>query len=295
MGDFMDGIILINKEKEYTSQDVVSCVKKILNQSKAGHTGTLDPLATGVLPVLLGSATKLSKYLIEHDKIYEAIIKLGKKTTTGDLEGEVIEEKNINIQNLEKNNVEMVLNTFLGESFQIPPMYSAIKVNGKKLYEYARDGIEIERKKRKINIYSIELLNIDLENYEIKIRVKCSKGTYIRTLCEDIAQKLDTLGFMKELIRVKVDGFEINDAISLKELQDITNKEEKIITIEEYYTKYNNLRTININEENKLKLFLNGNPIKISENDGMYKIYTKEKFLGIGIVKKNRLKRDIIT
>ena len=146
----MDGIILINKEKEYTSQDVVSCVKKILNQSKAGHTGTLDPLATGVLPVLLGQATKLSKYLIEHDKIYEAVIKLGKKTTTGDLEGEIIEEKKVNNQSLEKNNIETALNTFLGESFQIPPMYSAIKVKGKKLYEYARDGIEIGRKKRKI-------------------------------------------------------------------------------------------------------------------------------------------------
>lgn len=290
----MDGIILINKEKEYTSQDVVSCVKKILNQSKAGHTGTLDPLATGVLPVLIGGATKLSKYLIEHDKIYETVIKLGKKTTTGDLEGEVAEEKKVNIQKLEKNNIDTILNTFLGESFQIPPMYSAIKVKGKKLYEYARDGIEIERKKRKINIYNIELLNIDLENYEIKIRVKCSKGTYIRTLCEDIAQKLDTVGFMKELIRVQVDEFKIEDAISLKELQDIINKEEKIITIEEYYTKYNNLKKINIDEEKKIKLFLNGNPIKIIENDGMYKIYNKKKFLGIGNVEKNRLKRDII-
>lgn len=290
----MDGIILINKEKEYTSQDVVSCVKKILNKSKAGHTGTLDPLATGVLPILVGGATKLSKYLIEHDKTYETVIKLGEKTTTGDLEGEVIGEKKVNSQVLEKNNIESVLDTFLGESYQIPPMYSAIKVKGKKLYEYARDGIEIERKKRKINIYTIELLNVDWENYEIKIRVKCSKGTYIRTLCEDIAQKLGTVGFMKELIRVQVDEFKIEDAISLKELQDITNKEEKIITIEEYYTKYNNLKIIYINEENRLKLFLNGNPIKIGENNGMYKIYSKDKFLGIGIVEKNRLKRDII-
>ena len=290
----MDGIILINKEKEYTSQDVVSCVKKILNQSKAGHTGTLDPLATGVLPVLLGQATKLSKYLIEHDKIYEAVIKLGKKTTTGDLEGNIIEERNVNNQNLEKNNIETILDTFLGESYQIPPMYSAIKVKGKKLYEYARDGIEIERKKRKINIYDIELINIDFENYEIKIRVKCSKGTYIRTLCEDIAEKLDTVGLMKELIRIQVDEFKIEDAISLEELQDIKNKEEKMITIEEYYTKYNNLKIININEENKLKLFLNGNSIKIGENDGVYKIYSKDRFLGIGIVEKNRLKRDVI-
>ena len=290
----MNGILLINKEKEYTSQDVVSCVKKILNQSKAGHTGTLDPLATGVLPVLLGTATKLSKYLIEHDKIYEAVIKLGKKTTTGDLEGNIIEERNVNNQNLEKNNIETILDTFLGESYQIPPMYSAIKVKGKKLYEYARDGIEIERKKRKINIYDIELINIDFENYEIKIRVKCSKGTYIRTLCEDIAEKLDTVGLMKELIRIQVDEFKIEDAISLEELQDIKNKEEKMITIEEYYTKYNNLKIININEENKLKLFLNGNSIKIGENDGVYKIYSKDRFLGIGIVEKNRLKRDVI-
>ena len=189
----MDGIILINKEKEYTSQDVVSCVKKILKIKKAGHTGTLDPMATGVLPILIGNATKLSKYLIEHDKEYEAVIKLGIKKDTADSEGKTIEEKEVLEENLKENKIIEILNSFLGETYQIPPMYSSIKINGKKLYEYAREGIEVERPKRKINIYNIELLDLNILEKTIKIKVSCSKGTYIRTLCEDISEKLNTV------------------------------------------------------------------------------------------------------
>ena len=189
----MDGIILINKEKEYTSQDVVSCVKKILKIKKAGHTGTLDPMATGVLPILIGNATKLSKYLIEHDKEYEAVIKLGIKKDTADSEGKTIEEKEVLEENLKENKIIEILNSFLGETYQIPPMYSSIKINGKKLYEYAREGIEVERPKRKINIYNIELLDLNILEKTIKIKVSCSKGTYIRTLCEDISVKLNTV------------------------------------------------------------------------------------------------------
>ena len=189
----MDGIILINKEKEYTSQDVVSCVKKILKIKKAGHTGTLDPMATGVLPILIGNATKLSKYLIEHDKEYEAVIKLGIKKDTADSEGKTIEEKEVLEENLKENKIIEILNSFLGETYQIPPMYSSIKINGKKLYEYAREGIEVERPKRKINIYNIELLDLNILKKTIKIKVSCSKGTYIRTLCEDISEKLNTV------------------------------------------------------------------------------------------------------
>lgn len=199
----MDGILLVNKEKGWTSNDVVQKVKRIV-KNKVGHTGTLDPLATGVLPLLIGKGTSLSKYLINHDKIYIATIKLGKKTETGDSEGKVIEEKEIPKKMLTKECVENVLLQFVGKQSQIPPMYSAIKVNGKKLYEYARSGKKVEVKAREIEIYSIDLIEVSSKNSEIIFRVHCSKGTYIRSLCEDIAQKLNTVGFMKELKRIKV-------------------------------------------------------------------------------------------
>lgn len=185
----MDGILIVNKPKGFTSQDVVSKVKKVLNEKKAGHTGTLDPMATGVLPILLGNSTKLSKYLIEHDKIYVAKIQLGQKTDTGDVEGKVIDKKAIPEISVEK--VKNVLENFLGKGQQIPPMYSAIKINGKKLYEYARNGEKVEVPPRDIEIYDIKLL--EMKNTEIEFEVSCSKGTYIRILCEDIAERLGTV------------------------------------------------------------------------------------------------------
>ena len=191
----MDGIIIINKPLGLTSRQVVSRVKKILGVKKAGHTGTLDPFATGVLPILLEKGTKLSQYLIEHDKKYVATIYLGEKKDTGDQEGTTIETKII--PELNEEIVKSVLNSFKGNQKQIPPMYSAIKVNGKKLYEYARNGEFIERIPRDINIYEIEL--IEQKNNLIKFEVSCSKGTYIRVLCEDIAEKLGTVGYMYEL------------------------------------------------------------------------------------------------
>lgn len=189
----INGVIIVNKPKNFTSQDVVSKVKKILNEKKAGHTGTLDPMATGVLPILVGNATKLSKYLIEHNKTYVAKIKLGQKTNTGDVEGTVIEEKPVTDISLDK--VEKVLNSFIGKQKQIPPIYSAIKINGKKLYEYARNGENVEIPEREIEIYSIKLLQL---NEEIEFEVSCSKGTYIRTLCEDIAKALGTVRLHEE-------------------------------------------------------------------------------------------------
>ena len=192
----MDGIIIINKPKGFTSHDVVAVLRKTLSTKKVGHTGTLDPNATGVLPILVGQATKLSKYLIEHDKTYIATLKLGEKTDTGDGEGNIIESKNVNCVS---EQIEQVLETFIGKQKQIPPMYSAVKVDGKKLYEYARKDLEPERKPRDIDIYSITLIKFD--NNEVVFEVSCSKGTYIRTLCEDIASRLGTVGYMKELER----------------------------------------------------------------------------------------------
>lgn len=183
----MDGVLIINKPKGFTSHDVVNVARKALNTRKIGHTGTLDPNATGVLPILVGTATKISKYLIEHNKTYVATIKLGEKTDTGDIEGNIIGQDE-NCPNFSCEEIEGVLKTFLGKQKQIPPIYSAIKINGKKAYEYARSGQTVELEAREIEIYQIELINV--QEKEITFEVSCSKGTYIRTLCEDIAKKL---------------------------------------------------------------------------------------------------------
>ena len=183
----MDGLLIINKPKGYTSHDVVNKVRKVLNIKKVGHTGTLDPNATGVLPILIGNATKISKYLVEHKKTYIATIELGKKTDTGDIEGKVIEE-DTNLKKINTDEIKTCLNSFLGNQIQVPPIYSAIKVKGKKLYEYAREEKKVDIPSRRIEIYNIELKNFNGKD-EIVFEVECSKGTYIRTLCEDIAKK----------------------------------------------------------------------------------------------------------
>ncbi|MBD9159113.1 MAG: tRNA pseudouridine(55) synthase TruB [Clostridiales bacterium] len=284
----MDGILIVNKPKNCTSHDVVYKVKKITNQ-KVGHTGTLDPMATGVLPLLIGKGTLCSKYLIEHDKIYKATIQLGKKTTTADQEGEVIEEQEIANNALEPQYVTKRLKEFLGKQIQTPPMYSAIKVNGKKLYEYARKGQNVEVPKREIEIYEIELLNIDKQNKKIEYKVHCSKGTYIRSLCEDIAEKLGTIGYMAELERLKVGKFILKNAVSIDDLEK-ENIEKNIITIEEIFK---NNEKINLTRK-KLELFLNGVQITYDSPDGVYKIYCENKFIGTGTVKEKLLKRDVI-
>ena len=281
----MDGIIIINKPKNCTSHDIVRKAKKILNE-KVGHTGTLDPNATGVLPLLIGKGTQISKYIINHDKTYEAVLQLGEKTDTADIEGEVIETKPVDSKCLEAKFIEQTLKTLEGEQEQVPPMYSAIKVNGKKLYEYARKGEKVEIEPRKIKIYSLKLININEADKQIEFRVSCSKGTYIRTLCENIAEKLGTVGYMKELKRTRVGEFKIEDAITIEELE----QNQTCITIENYFRQNKN---INLNEK-KLQLFLNGVQLTWPLPDGVYRIYSNEHFIGIGTVKNNLLKRDII-
>ena len=183
----MDGIIIINKPKKYTSHDIVNKAKKILNE-KVGHTGTLDPNATGVLPLLVGKGTQISKYIINHDKTYEAVLKLGEKTDTADVEGNIIETKTVPSNCFDIKFLEKVLKTFEGKQEQVPPMYSAIKVKGKKLYEYARKGETVKIEPRKIGIYNMDLINVNEKDKQIEFRVSCSKGTYIRTLCEEVAE-----------------------------------------------------------------------------------------------------------
>ena len=205
----MDGIILINKPKEWTSHDIVNKVKKILNE-KVGHTGTLDPMATGVLPLLVGKGTLCSKYLINHNKTYKVKLELGKKTDTADTEGKIVEEKEVTNKMLEETVIKEVLNKFLGKQEQIPPIYSAIKVNGKKLYEYARKGQTVEIKPRQIEIYSIELLSIDKNLKQIEFKVSCSKGTYIRSLFEDIGNKLRNCEIYERIAKNQGWGFFYN-------------------------------------------------------------------------------------
>lgn len=289
----MNGIIIINKHKGCTSHDIVYKVKKMFNE-KVGHTGTLDPMATGVLPLLIGKGTQCSKYLINHDKIYNVTLQLGEKTDTADSEGKVIETKEVKEKTLKKENIEKILEKFKGKQEQIPPIYSAIKVNGKKLYEYARKGQEVEIKPRKIEIYNIELLNINEKQKQIEFQVSCSKGTYIRSLCEDIAQRLGTVGHMLELKRIQVGNFNIKEAITIEQLENnIDNKEfieENFIQFEEIFK---NKEKIEL-DDRKLRLFLNGVQLTSDKKEGIYIIYNNNKFIGIGIVENKLLKRDIV-
>lgn len=285
----MDGILIINKEKKYTSNDVVKKTKKILNCNKVGHTGTLDPNATGVLPLLLGNATKISKYIINHDKEYKATLKLGIKTTTADEEGEVLEKVNVDLESLDENKINSVLKSFIGDYIQIPPMYSAIKIKGKKLYEYARKGEKVEVQPRKVYIYDIDVLKIDKNSKEIEFYVKCSKGTYIRTLCEDIANRLNYVGYMKDLNRISVGEFNIKDSSTINEIE---KNKFNIITMEEFLIKY---PKVNIENDNELTRYLNGVKIKLkNKEDGIYRVYYKDRFIGTGILENAQIKRDIV-
>ncbi len=290
----MDGIIIINKPIGCTSHDIVYKVKKMFNE-KVGHTGTLDPMAEGVLPILVGKGTLLSKYLIDHNKKYIVELQLGIKTDTADSEGKIVEQKTVNEEKISKENIEKVFQSFIGKQEQMPPMYSAIKVNGKKLYEYARKGQEVEIKPRQIEIYNINLIQYSIEKKQIKFEVFCGKGTYIRSLCEDIAQRFETVGYMKSLKRIQVGDFKIEDSIAINQLeeniQDNNFIKDKIISIEKLFNEKTGIKLDN----KKLKLFLNGGRITQTLNDGIYKIYTENKiFVGIGVVENQLLKRDII-
>ena len=289
----MDGIILINKEKNYTSNDVVQIVKKIFNQ-KVGHTGTLDPMATGVLPLLIGKGTLCSKYLINHDKIYVTTLKLGVKTDTGDITGNIIKTEKVDEKFLELNKVKKVLSSFIGEQEQSPPMYSAIKINGKKLYEYARNGQSLEISPRKINLYNLELISI--KNEEISFRVCCSKGTYIRTLCENIAEKLGTIGTMCELNREKVGDFELSSSVTIEQLKNgFQNKDflkKYFLDIENIFEK---APKIVLDDSNIFKLLNGVKLLGFSDfEDGIFRIYFNNLFVGIAVLKNGVLKREII-
>lgn len=215
----INGIINVHKEEGFTSHDVVAKLRGICGQKKIGHTGTLDPMATGVLPVCLGSGTKVCDMLTDKDKEYVAELLLGCTTDTQDVTGEVLSQCEVAVSEEE---VRKAVMSFVGDYEQVPPMYSALKVNGKKLYELAREGKEVERKARPVRILEIEILDIQLP--VVKMRVACSKGTYIRTLCADIGEKLGCGGTMKSLVRSKVSEFILDEALTLGQLQKLKDE-----------------------------------------------------------------------
>lgn len=265
----MNGILLINKPIDFTSRDVVNKLSGILHTKKIGHTGTLDPIATGVLVICVGNTTKLCELLTSEYKEYISTIKLGIKTDTLDITGNVVEEKEYNVN---ESLIKEVLSSFIGKSTQTTPIYSAVKVNGKKLYEYAREGKKIDLPKREINITNIELLSY--HNDEISFKAMVSKGTYIRALIDDICTKLNTVGTMSSLIRTKQGKFNLEDTYTLS---DIESSNYKIISIEEALTE---LETIEIDDNlyNKVK---NGSIINKNFNNDIACLKYQNKIVAI--------------
>jgi len=291
----MNGVIVVNKPTGMTSQDVVTRIKKEFKIKSVGHAGTLDPLATGVLPILISKGTRISKYLIDHDKEYIATLKLGQQTDTGDITGEVIEEREVPSKALDEENIKDILEAFKGKQAQIPPMYSAIKIDGRKLYEYARMGETVEVKPREIKIYNIELLNIDFEAKEIVYKVHCSKGTYIRTLCEDIARELGTVGTMSALVRTKAGDFCLEDSVELDKLSTLSPEEIEAKHLIDVESAFKSNGAITLKTDNELRLFINGMMLVRKKENNVYRIYDKNnKFIGLGVIQNNILKRDIV-
>ena len=280
----MEGIIVINKPKGITSFDVIRKLKKILKTKKIGHTGTLDPLATGVMLVCVGRATKLASDLEAKDKIYIADFDIGYATDTYDIEGKKIAENTIEIS---KKNLEQSIKKFIGNIKQIPPMYSAIKIDGNKLYHLARKGIEVERPERNVTIEYINLL--DFKDNKVKIETKVSKGCYIRSLIYDIGQDLGTYATMTALQRKQVGDYSLENSYSLEQIEKmVLNNDFKFLkTIEEIfsYDKYS------LQTEKELTLYKNGNTVKIKENleNKRYRIYFQNEFVGLANIENNNL------
>ena len=280
----MEGIIVVNKPKGITSFDVIRKLKKILKTKKIGHTGTLDPLATGIMLVCVGRATKLASDLEAKDKIYIADFDIGYATDTYDIEGKKIAE---NIIEVSKENLEQSIKKFIGNIKQIPPMYSAIKIDGNKLYHLARKGIEVERPERNVTIEYINLL--DFKDNKVKIETKVSKGCYIRSLVYDIGEDLGTYATMTALQRKQVGDYSLENSYSLEQIEEMVfNNDFKFLkTIEEIfsYDKYS------LQTEKELTLYKNGNTVKIKENleNKRYRIYFQNEFVGLANIENNNL------
>ncbi len=294
----INGVLLIHKEKAFTSFDVVAVVRKCLMQKKAGHTGTLDPNATGILPVLLGSATKAQDIIPCQDKRYLADFRLGIATDTLDIWGEVIEEKPAKCT---AEDIEKALEAFCGEIEQLPPMYSAVSIGGKRLYQYAREGKEVERRPRAVTVYTLTLIGFDEATQSGKLEIACSKGTYVRSLIDDIARSLGTVGVMTDLVREEACGYSLNDAITLDQLKAITENGEidesapYWRSVESLFDVYPAL-TVSDKQANRFK---NGNPLDVARTEAknsaeaqkIYRVKDREgNFLSLGIVQDDMIK-----
>ncbi len=286
----LNGLIIIDKEPGYTSHDVVSRVRRILSFRKVGHTGTLDPDATGVLPICIGKGTRVSDMLMMSDKEYIARVRLGTVTDTQDISGAVLSQKDAS--NIHHTDIEEAISHFLGDIEQIPPMYSAIKIDGQKMYELARQGIEVERKPRKVTIYDIELSDVRDGGFTIKVR--CSKGTYIRTLCHDIGQYMGCGACMESLRRTQSSVFSIQDAITLAQLKQAVEEErldEVLLPVDTVFTHYT---SVTVDDEIKTRL-RNGAPSTVSYGLGTYRVYDESgEFIAIGEVKKINGRNKIV-
>ena len=276
----MNGILLVDKPQGWTSHDVVGKLRGILHERRIGHSGTLDPLATGLLVVFVGRATRAVEFAEAHSKEYIAGLRLGMTTDTQDITGNVLHET---VQNISENELKSVFSEFLGDIQQIPPMYSAIKIGGKKLYELARKGESVERKPRNVNISKLELTGRNGNDYVLD--VCCSKGTYIRTLCNDMGEKLGCGGCMSSLRRIKAGAFDIADAHTIEEIAE--RPEKYLIPVDKLFSEYPEI-TVDGRTEGKLR---NGNFINTSASDGTYRVYGESgEFLLLGDVQQGTLK-----
>jgi len=260
----MDGIVIVDKPTDWTSQDVVSKLRGVLHTRRIGHGGTLDPMATGVLPVFVGRGTRAVEFFEHAEKTYETVLRFGITTDTEDITGAVVTQNPVNIT---REALEATLQNFRGEIQQIPPMYSALKVNGQKLYDLARKGKEVERKPRTVTIHGLELL--DFTGQTAKLRVACSKGTYIRTLCKDIGESLGCGGCMESLRRVRAGAYTIDEAIPLQKLIESEDPGQYLRPVDSMFTRYEAV-TLTANQALRCR---NGNSFSITLPDGTYRAY----------------------
>ena len=275
----MNGIVIVDKPQGWTSQDVTARLRRVFDTRRIGHGGTLDPMATGVLPVFVGRATRAVEFFEHAEKTYETVLLLGKRTDTQDVTGRVLEERPVS---LSLADVEAMLPQFRGEILQVPPMYSALKVNGQKLCDLARKGQQVERKPRPITIFELTLLSF--EENRLRLRVRCSKGTYIRTLCDDIGAALGTLGCMESLRRTQAGDYSITEAVPLETLLETDSPETYLRGMDSMFTRYPAV-TLTPNQEKRCR---NGNSFTRPMANGTYRAYGEnEEFLMLAKVEDN--------
>ena len=287
----LHGVLLLDKPQGMTSNDALQKVKRLFNAKKAGHTGALDPLATGMLPICFGEATKFSQYLLDSDKRYQVIAKLGERTDTSDADGQIICSKPVNIT---QSQIDEALTHFRGDILQVPTMFSALKHQGKPLYEYARQGIVIEREARPITVYENQFIQFDVTNHELTLEIHCSKGTYIRTIIDDLGELLGCGAHVIYLRRLQVSNYPIQKMVTLDALQNLADKDELLMPVDSPMNEYPKV----ILSEQQGKNILLGrtieidsiiNEVNVSTKENLVRIYQDQRFIGAGIQTNNKL------